>query len=395
MTKSEFSTRWGFERSEVSLANWREAPWSAWSFRNVSEFVPSARIAAERAETQPAVGDPTGLFQHEIGLSDGTASATGIMAATSTDALVVMRAGTIVAEYNKDPTAMAPHVVFSVSKSITGLLAGVAMDDGCLDPEAPVIRYVPEVQASAFGDATVRHLLDMLVSLDFSEDYLTAEGDYGRYRRAVLWNPVEPGGAAGALLGFLSTLRKGRTPHGETFVYRSPVSDMLAIVVERATGRRYADYASERLWKPLGATEDAFVTVDAVGAPRGAGGVSMTARDLARVGELLRLGGRSPSGTRILSESWVADTVATGGSQRAWRAAGNAWLPDGRYRNQWYQTGYPEKAFAAIGVHGQWLYVDPSTETVIAKLSSQPLPSDDEADRLSLDLLRHLSKAPV
>lgn len=393
MTKSEFSARWGFERSDVSLANWREAPWSAWSFRNVSEFVPSARIAAKRAEAQPAFGDPAGLFRRNLSLRVFTAA--DIMKATSTDALVVMRAGRIVAEYYADPGAMAPHIVFSVSKSITGLLAGIAMDDGRLDPEALVIRYVPEVEGSAFADASVRHLLDMQVSLDFAEDYLTAEGGYGRYRRAVLWNPAEPGDDTGTLLGFLSTVRKGPEPHGKSFLYRSPVSDMLAMVVERATGRRFADYASERLWKPLGATGDAFVTVDAAGAPRGAGGISMSARDLARIGELLRCGGRSPSGVRIVSEAWVTDTVANGGSASAWQAAGNAWLPGGRYRNQWYQTGFPEKSFLAIGVHGQWLYVDPSTETVIAKLSSQPLPVDEDADRLSLDLLRGLSTSPV
>ena len=102
----------------------------------------------------------------------------------------------------------------------------------------------------------------------------------------------------------------------------------------------------------------------------------MTPRDLARIGEMMRQGGVA-NGRRIVSQAWVNDTT-TGGSSKAWSESTSAsWLPKGRYHNKWYQTG---NAFFALGIHGQWLYVDPKAEVIIAKMSSQPEPVDDPLD---------------
>ncbi|WP_439615264.1 serine hydrolase domain-containing protein [Shinella sp.] len=384
MPPSSFAARHGFERDAVRLDNWRQAPWNVWAFRNVGELVPSMRIRASARTVDEAVGDPLGIL----------ATHAAALLRSSTDAFVVMKHGRVIADYYAaDFGPQDQHIVFSISKSITGLLAGLAEGEGLLDPEAPVSLYVPEIAGSVYADATVRHLLDMLITLDFEEDYLDTSGNYGRYRRAVLWHPAETGQPSLDLVGFLASLKKGPGDHGGAVSYKSPNSDMLGLVVERACGQRYADFASARLWKPMGAAQDALITVDGAGAPRAAGGISMTVGDLARVGEMMRNGGRSQTGEQVLPEAWVEDTTRTGGSSEAWLAGGNFWLPDGRYRNQWYQTGYPSGAFAAIGVHGQWLYVDPSAGVVIAKLSSQPLPVDEECDRLCLSLFQAICAA--
>jgi CubicO group peptidase (beta-lactamase class C family) len=103
----------------------------------------------------------------------------------------------------------------------------------------------------------------------------------------------------------------------------------------------------------------------------------VTPRDLARVGEMMRQGGMV-DGRRVVAESWVRDTVGAG-SAEAWQRGDMVHLfPKGRYRNKWYQVG--DGAFCGIGIHGQWLYVDPKTETVIVKMSSQPEPVDDPTD---------------
>jgi CubicO group peptidase (beta-lactamase class C family) len=116
----------------------------------------------------------------------------------------------------------------------------------------------------------------------------------------------------------------------------------------------------------------------------------MTARDLARVGEMMRCGGAAGR-RQIVPEDWVHDTL-NGGDAAAWKAGDFSFLlPDGRYRNKWYQTGFPGGAFCGIGIHGQWLYVDPATETVAVKLSSQPLPVDDPMDKECLDFFRALA----
>jgi CubicO group peptidase (beta-lactamase class C family) len=159
---------------------------------------------------------------------------------------------------------------------------------------------------------------------------------------------------------------------------------MLGWILERAGNMPYGRLLTELIWQKLGAEADAHVTVDRLGAARAAGGICVTLRDLARFGEMVRNFGRA-NDRQIAPRSWIED-ILTNGDQRAWLATGTAakFLPNGRYRSQWYVIGNASGAYCAIGIHGQWLYVDPKAEMVITKLSSQPLPLDDATDRLLL-----------
>lgn len=374
---TRFAEAHGFERSTVTLANWRTAPFSRFSFGHAEEIVPSATIAAtaEMAEGAPVASDllraalPQGLA--------GQPDVRAYLDYAHTDAFVLMKAGKIVAEHYAPHAGINQrHIVFSISKSLTALAIATLQADGLLDPDAAVTDLLPEAAGSAYGDCTIRDVLDMRVSLAFDEAYLNTDGAYARYRRATLWNPADPNLPNETLRAFLLTLKKEGHPHGGAHFYASPNSDLLGILIERATGRRYADILSERLWKPLGARNHAMVTVDAEGTARAAGGISVTARDLARIGEMLRDGG-TVDGRRVIPEVWLTDML-TSGDHQAWVDGKSNFFPNGRYRSQWYQSGDPDGAFCAIGIHGQWLYVDPSTETVIVKLSSQPNPLDDE-----------------
>ena len=387
-----FTDRFGFERGQASLANWRELPFSRWSFQNVGEIVPSAAIrCADGLETETDSGSRD-LISQTVSLNGRSETIGAFLERTHTDAFLVMKAGKIIAEHNAPHMdADARHIIFSISKSLTAIIAGVLEGSGLLDPDAPVTRYFPEAGGSAYADATVRHVLDMTVSLDFEETYLDPASAFGRYRRATLWNPGLAGAPAEAMRGFIAGIGKGDGPHGEVFAYRSPNSDLLGIIVELASGARYADLMSETLWMPLQARRDAFVTVDAEGTARAAGGISVTAHDLARVGEMMRQGGAVGS-RQVVPESWVHDTV-NGGDAAAWgKGDFSPLLANGRYRSKWYQTGYASRAFCGIGIHGQWLYVDPATETVIVKLSSQPLPVDDPMDKECLDFFQAVAR---
>jgi CubicO group peptidase (beta-lactamase class C family) len=387
---TQFAEAYGFERSAVTLANWRTAPFSRFSFVHAEEVVPSARISAgaEEPEGTPVVSN---LLRQS--LPDGLAGQRDVGAYLDyahTDAFVLMKAGEIVAEHYAAHVGIdQPHIVFSISKSLTALVIATLEADGLMDPDAPVTSLLPEAVGSAYGDCTIRDVLDMRVSLGFDEAYLNTDGAYARYRRATLWNPADPSQPYEALLAFLLTLKKDAHPHGGAHFYASPNSDLLGILIERATGERYADVLSTRLWKPLGAKNHASVTVDAEGTARAAGGISVTARDLARVGEMLRNGGMV-DGRRIIPEAWLTDML-TAGDHQAWVDGQSNFFPNGRYRSQWYQSGEPDGAFCAIGIHGQWLYVDPSTETVIVKLSSQPNPLDDELKHDNFAFFRALS----
>jgi CubicO group peptidase (beta-lactamase class C family) len=246
-----------------------------------------------------------------------------------------------------------------------------------------VTRYIPEAAGSAYGDCTVRHVLDMTVSINFIEDYLDAQGDFARYRRATGFNPVPDGQKPEDLRSFLPTLRRGPGPHGQIFHYVSPNSDLLGWILERATGRPFADVFADAIWRKLGTEFDAYIAVDRMGAPRTAGGICACLRDLARFGDMVRMGGVA-HGERLVPAWWIED-IRTKGDPAAWAAGDIAKLiPGGRYRGKWYNMGNERGAFCAIGIHGQWIYIDPVAEVTIVKVSSQPLPLDEAVDRLLL-----------
>lgn len=370
----------------VTLANWRQAPWNCWSFHHVQEILPVARVANDpaRVATPPYAGNQLRDLEF-LGPGSERWTLGRLLPETSTDGLLVMQGGRIVHEwYGNGLAPRDPHIVFSVSKSITGILAGILVERGQLDPAAPVTRYIPEAAGSAYGDCTVRHVLDMTVGIAFVEDYLDTTGDFARYRAATGWNPVGDPALAGDLRGFLLSLRRDETPHGAKFHYVSPNSDLLGWIIERAGGAPYASLLSALIWQPMGAEADAHVTVDRLGAARSAGGICVTLRDLARFGELVRNDGRAGA-RQVVPRSWIED-IRNNGDQRAWLATETAarFLPAGRYRSQWYMIGNDSGAFCAVGIHGQWIYVDPAAEMVIAKLSSQPLPVQEATDRLLL-----------
>ncbi|MBX3571238.1 MAG: serine hydrolase [Mesorhizobium sp.] len=382
-----------FSRKDITLANWREPPFHIWSFANVSEFVPTAVISSgtEDGGDSPGTGPLEGMM---LTAPDGTRiSATDHLARSHGDCFVAMRDDHILAEWNAPHgSTVRPHLIFSISKSVTGMLAGIAVGEGKLDPAAPVSRYVGVRPGSAYETATVRDLLDMTVSLDFVEDYLDHEGDFDRYRRSMLWNPERQGTTPETMEQVLVSLPRLPGPHGKVFAYASPNTDMLGIVIERATGIRLHDYLRERLWHPMGARGPAYVSVDRVGAARAAGGMCVTARDLARLGQLVLDGGRR-GGRQIIPADWV-DDMRRNGDRQAWIDGNFATsFPQGRYRSCWYQIGSERDHFAGEGIHGQRLLVDPVSRVVIVKFSTVPLPSDEAATVLDFAMLSQIAAA--
>ncbi|WP_284735747.1 serine hydrolase domain-containing protein [Dongia deserti] len=370
----------------VTLANWRQAPWNRWAFHHVPEVLPVMRIAHDPARVSVLPKAPRDIGALAFTGPDGAQRTTAsLLPETATDGFLVLHKGRIAFEwYGNGLTPSDPHIVFSVSKSITGILAGILVERGQLDPDAPAARYIPEALGSAYGDCTVRHVLDMTVGIAFAEDYLDLTGDFARYRAATGWNPLDNPALAMDLRTFLVTLRRDANPHGAKFHYVSPNSDLLGWILERAGGLPYARLLTELLWSRLGTEADAHVTVDRLGAARSAGGICVALRDLARFGEMVRNFGRVGD-QQIVPRRWIED-ILQNGDQGAWLATETAarFLPQGRYRTQWYMIGNPSGAHCAVGIHGQWIYIDPVAEMVIAKLSSQPLPLDEATDHLLL-----------
>ena len=374
------------------LENWRLAPYSSWAFHNVRELLPTAAIPTGKTP------DPLPKDYSDIpngfklpGTPGGTLQ--DLLTQSHTDCMVILHKSSKIWQWRAphcDTTK--PHIVFSISKSITGMLAGILADQAIIDVDRLVIHYLPGVNGGAYEDSTVQHVLDMTVALAFEESYLNTSGDYKRYRDATCWNPVDQTRPGPDLETFLYTLGKTGHAHGETFNYKSPNSDLLGLLLERAAGAPYADLLSSLIWQPMHAETDGYVTVDRAMLARSAGGICVTVDDLAKFGQLVLNGGAIDSRS-IIPANWIHDTL-THGSRDAWRKGDfNAMLPNGRYRNQWYQIGNQDQCYMAIGIHGQWLYINPTSSVVIAKLSSQPEPVDDELDSRMLVAFAELSKA--
>lgn len=364
----------------VTLANWRKAPFSAWGFRHVRQLIPTANIAA----SGNAVALETSLEEvGHVGFTghDGKPTTIGqALPATSTDAFIVLRRGRIAAEwYASGMNPRTPHIVFSVSKSICGALGGVLAEQGLLDPDAPVVDYVPELKASVYATCTVRHLLDMAVGIAFDEDYDDPAGDVARYRNAVGWDPVPPGQQATDLRSYLKLQRADGRRHGTLFHYVSTNTDVLGWVFERAGAKPYSELLSEYLWRPLGAECDGYITVDSQQAMRAAGGVCVTPRDLARFGEMMRR--RGIAGDRQVIPPWWIDDITTEGDAEAWARSEFADIfPQASYRSHWYRIDRHRGVLAAFGIHGQWIYIDSQAELVIIRMASEATPLD--ADRV-------------
>ncbi|MBN8942244.1 MAG: serine hydrolase [Rhizobiales bacterium] len=378
---------------KATLENWRTSPFCRWSFQNLGEIIPTAAIAGGQG---PEADAGAALFDGiTVNYPDGQSlPLSEHLARSSADALVAMRDGTVIAEwYAPEVDRDKAHTIFSISKSVTGMLAGIAVGEGKLDAAAPVSRYVPVPSGTAYAEASVRDLLDMTVALDFEENYLDRTGPFGRYRRAMLWNPCNAGETPETLEQVLTSLPPAARPHGQAFYYASPNADMLGLVIERATGMPYHVYLGEKLWRPMGARGPAFVTVDRVGTARASGGICSTARDLARFGQLVLDGGRTADGAQLIPAEWVEDMRAHGDRQ-AW-ATGNFWdmFVGGRYRSGWYQTGNPRDAFCGVGIHGQWLWIDPVSRLVIVRLCSRAEASDDALSEREIRVLGAISRA--
>lgn len=299
------------------------------------------------------------------------------------DGVVVLHKGVIVYErYAGCLTQDGQHAAMSMTKSITGLLGEMLVAEGRLDENAKVGAIVPELAGSAFGDATVRQVLEMTTGLKYSEDYADPKSDVWAYGAAG--NPLpKPADYSGprTYFEYLQTVRK-QGEHGQAFGYKTINTDALGWIIARVTGKPISDLLVERIWSRMGAEQDGYYTVDSIGTPFAGGGFNAGLRDVARLG-LLMLNGGTLGGQRLVPEAAIK-RIQTGGDKAAFAKAGYTNLPGWSYRGMWWVSHNEHGAYMARGVHGQALYVDPTAQVVIARFSSHPTASNGANDPTSL-----------
>lgn len=299
------------------------------------------------------------------------------------DGIIVLHKGKIVYEkYFAELDQEGTHAVMSVSKTFTGTLGASLVAEGILDENKLVQDYIPELKNSAFGDATVRQVLDMTTSLDYSEDYADPNADIWVFSAAG--NPVPvPKDYKGPTnyYEFLETVKKAGK-HGEAFGYKTINTDAMGWIISRATGKSIPELLSEKIWKPIGAHHDGYYQIDRSGIAFAGGGFNANLRDLAMFGEMIRNNGQF-NGKQVLKKE-VIDDIRKGGKKSDFAKAGYTNLKNWSYRNMWWISNNKNGAFCARGVHGQTIYIDPTAEMVLVRLASHPIASNTANDPYSL-----------
>jgi CubicO group peptidase (beta-lactamase class C family) len=380
--------------SLVTLDNWQTPPFNRWAFQHMREIIPSQLIRRGVGPVRdlPAARRPVNLDDVAVALTDGSSGTiAGVLAETYTDSAIVMHDGRVVLErYYSQMGPDTRHLLMSVSKSVVGCVTGILVGQGLIDPAEQVRHYVPEIAGGGYDGATVRNLLDMRTGVRFSEEYTDPNAEVRVMERHMGWSPPDADGALGAY-AFLAALESAGA-HGKAFEYRSADSDMLGWVCERAAGSRMADLISDLIWQPLGTELDAEITCDVVGSAVHDGGISTTTRDLARFGQLLLRDGRVGD-VSVVPERWLRDSRAIDADIRgAFSAsASEPFLPGGWYRNQlWFVPGPSGDVLLCLGIHGQMVLVDHSTNTVAVKFSTWP---DAQNPNYLVDTIRAFTAA--
>ncbi|MCQ2047313.1 MULTISPECIES: serine hydrolase domain-containing protein [Stutzerimonas stutzeri subgroup] len=369
-------------------------PQMRWSVANFRQLMPTVNVSrglgqSSLLERQPS-NEIDALTFVPLGGGEPMTWQQSLQA-NYTDGIIILHRGKLVYErYFGVLKPQGQHAAMSITKTFTGTLAALLVAEEKLDPERLVADYVPELAASGFGDASVRQLMDMTTGIHFSEDYADPKAEV--WAHAAAGNPLpKPADYQGprTYYEFLQTVKpQGR--HGEAFHYRTANSDALGWVIARVSGRNVAQLLSERIWSRLGAEQDAYMSVDSIGAPFAGGGLNAGLRDLARFGEMMRNEGRY-NGTQILPAEVVAD-IRNGASREDFAKAGYRLLPGWSYRNMWWVTHNGHDAFMARGVHGQALYIDPLAEMVIARFASHPVAGNAANDPTSLPAFEAVAK---
>ncbi|HKV68632.1 MAG TPA: serine hydrolase [Gaiellales bacterium] len=376
----------------VGVHNWSTYPHLRWGFLHTREIVPTARIERGPGPVLPLEPDLRDVAGITFSWAGERLTVAGMLERTYADGFLVLRGGRVAMEhYGAGMTPTTTHLLQSVSKSIAGTVAGVLAGRGLIDPDAPVTRYVHELAGTSFEGATVRHVLDMRTGTAYDETYDDPASDVFLTEVLAGWRPPSGTPTAAHVYEQITQLGNAR-PHGQVFDYRSILTELLAWVLERASGMRYPELVSEALWSRIGAEQDADITIlHGVSLPDG--GVCATLRDMARFG-LMQLREGRVGDAQVVPRDWVLDT-RHGDDEciAAYARAEDIEVHAGEmYRNQFWVLER-DAVYAALGIHGQMVWINVPADVVCVKLSTWPAPTDEELEGCCLTAFAAIADA--
>ena len=252
------------------------------------------------------------------------------------------------------------HISWSVAKSFISALVGIAYEEGLIDSlDDPVTKYLDDFKETGYDDVTIKDILQMSSGVLFNEDYADYDSDINRFGRAVATGT--------SMRDFSKTLTREREP-GTYMHYVSINTQVLGFLLQEVTNKSISQYLFDKIWNPLGMEDSAYFILDDVKDEFALGGLNATLRDYAKFGLLYLQNGRW-NDNQIISKQWIEDSHSTDGihlvpGER--ETSSNPW----GYGYQWWVPGFPDTDYTASGVYNQYIYIDPLSEIVIAKTSS-------------------------
>lgn len=272
------------------------------------------------------------------------------IAANNTAGLIVVQDGRIRLErYARGYSRKGRYTSFSVAKSLTSTLVGAAVRDGYIQSvDDPLTRYIPELSGSAYDGVSVRQVLTMTSGVKWNEDYTDPNSDVARMYSKPVPAGMDP------TVAYLRTLTR-EAPPGTKWVYKTGETNLIGVLVTKATGKSLTDYAEAKIWRPVGMERDLFWMIDQSGQNIGGCCLSASLRDYARIGQFVLGGGKG-----VVPDGWFADATRA-----------SAPVGDGRgYGYQWWVNA--DGSFQAQGIFGQLIHIDPKRRLVIAMSSAWP-----------------------
>lgn len=284
------------------------------------------------------------------------------MKAQRTAGLVIVQDGKIRLEkYGLDFDGNGKWTSFSVAKSFTSTLVGAAIKDGYIKSlDDKVTVYIPEMKGSAYDDVTVAQLLTMTSGIKWNEDYEDPKSD------VALFNEHKPEPGIDTTVSYMRKLPR-EAPAGSKWVYKTGETNLIGVLVSKATGKTLSAYLTEKVWTPFGMEQNASWLLGSTGAEISGCCLQASTRDYARFGQFI-LGGGMAGGKAVLPEGWIA---------RATTKQADIGNPGRGYGFQWWT--YDDGSYAAQGIFGQGIFIDPKRRLVIASNSNWPRASDPVA----------------
>lgn len=329
------------------------------NFTHMTATFPSVRVAPAATPRALPAG-PALALPAQFTAFGRVEALPGYLDATGSDGLIVLQDGKLVHEqYWRGHGPAGVHISWSLAKSTISAMLGIAQAEGRIaSVNDPVERYAPALKGTAYEGVPLRDVLQMSSGVAFDENYDNPKADVVQLARTLV--------LGGSFNAYAQKLKRAHAP-GTVRHYSSFDTQVLAMVLEGATGRRVADYMQEKLWQPMGAEQAAHWLVDSEGMVMGFGGFNAALRDYARFGQLY-LDKGVVNGRQVVPAAWIADSVRTEAPHLRVQPGQSNEHGLG-YGYQWWIPPEGNGDYLGIGVYNQFIYISPATRTVIVKTS--------------------------